>query len=192
MSNHKFTRAALVSALALALAAPVMAQTGSSQGGSNSLQSSPQTKHGTAAAVPSGREATATGVTSTAGSPQAPTSTARGAADNTNSKSGPGVADSWADKYASEHQGKISRQAYLDEMGRRFDAMDTSKRNGLTRQAYLDDLTSQWNTYDRNNAGLTPAEVSRITGKVDVDQASVPRTGSGAQAGDMGPQNVRK
>ena len=157
MMNRKFTRAALVSALALAFAAPVIGQS-----------------------------------QSPAGSTQAPTSTARGAADNTNSKSGPSAADGWVDKYAAEHQGRISRQAYMDEMGRRFDAMDNSKLNGMTRQAYLDDLASQWTTYERDNAGLTPAEVSRITGKVDVGNASVPRTGSGVQSGNMGPQNVRK
>lgn len=156
MINQKLTRAALVSAIALVLAAPAFGQS------------------------------------TTSGSAQAPTSTTRGAADNTNSKSGPAVADDWATKYATDHQGRISRQAYLDEMGRRFDALDKARLRGVTRQAYLDDLGRQWDTYDRNNAGLTPAEVSRITGKVDVTNASVPRTGSGVQAGDMGPQNVRK
>jgi len=44
---------------------------------------------------------------------------------------------------ATKNNGRISRKAYMDEMGRRWDAMD------------------------RNQQGLTPAEVSRIYGNVD-------------------------
>jgi hypothetical protein len=62
MMNSKLTRAALVSAIALAFSAPTFAQSSSgSQGGSNSMQSSPQTKHGTAAATPSAPSAGVTG-----------------------------------------------------------------------------------------------------------------------------------
>ena len=62
MMNTKLTRAALVSAIALAFSAPTFAQSSSgSQGGSNSMQSSPQTPHGTAAATPTPQS---TGVTS--------------------------------------------------------------------------------------------------------------------------------
>ena len=62
MMNSKLTRAALVSALAVAFAAPTFAQSSSgSQGGSNSMQSSPQTPHGTAAATPSPQSTGVTG-----------------------------------------------------------------------------------------------------------------------------------
>lgn len=181
-NTTKLTRAALVSAIALAFSAATFAQSAGSPGG----DSGGQTKAGATATTGT----TAPGAAgSTATTP--PTSTSRGAADNTNSRSGPGVADTWVTKYAAEHKGRISRQAYMDEMGRRFDTMDKAKQGGITRQAYIDDLTRQWEAMDRNNQGLTPAEVSRLTGKVDVDHASPPRTGSGVQAGDMGPSSVK-
>ena len=99
--------------------------------------------------------------------------------------------DAWASDHATSHEGRISRDAYMTEAGRRFDTLDASKRNGITRQQYLDDLTRQWDTLDRDHRGLTPAEVSRFTGKVDVDSAGLPRSGSGAQAGNMGPSNSK-
>ena len=74
--------------------------------------------------------------------------------------------DSWATDYAARNNGRISRKAYLDEMGRRWDAMDRSQQ------------------------GLTPADVSRLTGHVD-SNAAAPRTGSGVQAGNMGPGNQK-
>lgn len=74
--------------------------------------------------------------------------------------------DPWASKYATEHQGRISKQAYLDEMGRRFETMDKAKRGDLTRQAYLDDLARQWEALDRTNQGLAPNDLSKITSKV--------------------------
>jgi hypothetical protein len=48
-------------------------------------------------------------------------------ADNTNSKSFPG----WMSDYSKTNEGRISRQAYMDEAGRRWDAMDRTNR-GLT------------------------------------------------------------
>jgi hypothetical protein len=74
--------------------------------------------------------------------------------------------DSWATDYAARNNGRISRRAYMDEMARRWDAMD------------------------RNQQGLTPAEVSRLSGHVD-SNAAAPRTGSGVQAGNMGPGNQK-
>lgn len=147
MSNtRKLSRAALVSAIALAFSAPTFAQTSGSPAG----DSGGQTKAGATAT---------TGTTS---------ATTRGAPDNTNSKVRTGAdVNTWAKGYAGEHQGRISRQAYMDEMARRWDSMD------------------------RKNQGLTPAEVSRLTGKVDVDHAAPPRTGSDVQAGDMGPSSTR-
>jgi len=77
-----------------------------------------------------------------------------------------GAGDSWATDYATKNNGRISRKAYMDEMGRRWDAMD------------------------RNQQGLTPAEVSRIYGNVD-SAAGPARTGSGVQGGNMGPGNQK-
>ena len=76
--------------------------------------------------------------------------------------------------------GAIVLGAYLDEMGRRWDA--DPNRTG-TREAYIGGLRSRWDEADRNNRGMTPAEVSRLTGKVDSTMSSVPKTGSGAQPG---------
>jgi hypothetical protein len=74
--------------------------------------------------------------------------------------------DTWVNDYSTRNNGRITRQAYLDEMGRRWDAMDA------------------------NRQGLTPAQVSRLTGKVD-SNATAPLTGSGVQAGNMGPGNAK-
>ncbi|HSV19066.1 MAG TPA: hypothetical protein VLR71_11685 [Casimicrobiaceae bacterium] len=74
--------------------------------------------------------------------------------------------DSWANDYAAKNNGRISRKAYMDEMSRRWEAMD------------------------RNQQGLTPAEVSRMYGNVD-SAAAPARTGSGVQGGNMGPGNQK-
>ena len=189
-NRNTFARAALLSAFALAFSAPALAQGG---GGSNSMQTSPQTKHGTASAVPTPSGTGVTGDTSMSGKAMAaPLSTSRSAADNSNSKSGPGVADDWVNSHATQNKGRVSRQAYMDEMGRRFDTMDATKRGDMLRTTYLEDLDRQWKSMDSGNRGLTPAEVSRITGKVDVHYSGIARTGSGVQAGNFGPSNVRK
>ena len=72
----------------------------------------------------------------------------------------------WAEAHAKRNNGRISREAYMDEMSRRWDAVD----------------------HDRQ--GLTPAEVSRLYGNVD-SAAGPARTGSGVQAGNMGPGNSK-
>ena len=69
-------------------------------------------------------------------------------------------------EYSGRNNGRITRDAYLNEMGRRWDAMDS------------------------NRQGLAPADVSRITGSVD-SNAQAPLTGSGVQAGNMGPGNSK-
>jgi len=74
--------------------------------------------------------------------------------------------DSWTRTYSTRNNGRITRQAYRDEVGRR------------------------WDTLDANHQGLTPAEVSRLTGKVD-SNAGAPLSGSGVQAGNMGPGNSK-
>jgi hypothetical protein len=58
---------------------------------------------------------------------------AQGAADNTNSKTAPAPFQTWMSDYSKANRGYISRQAYMDEMGRRWDAVDTN-RQGLTTQ----------------------------------------------------------
>jgi hypothetical protein len=75
--------------------------------------------------------------------------------------------DAWMNRHATEHQGRVSRQAYMDEMARRWDSLDRSKQ------------------------GLTPAEISRLTGRTDLDHAGPARTGSAVQPGNMGPGNVK-
>jgi len=74
--------------------------------------------------------------------------------------------DRWAADYSTQHNGRISRQAYMDEVSRR------------------------WNTMDHDQRGLTPAQVSEMTGHVD-SNAQAPLTGTGAQPGNMGPGNSR-
>lgn len=74
--------------------------------------------------------------------------------------------DQWLSDSSARNNGRISRQVYMDEMGRRWDAMD------------------------KNRQGLTPADVSRLTGKVD-SSAQAPLTGTGVQPGNMGPGNAK-
>ena len=74
--------------------------------------------------------------------------------------------DEWMRNESVRNNGRITRRAYLDYVGRRWDAMDT------------------------RHQGLTPAEVSRLTGHVD-SNAPAPLTGSGQQGGNMGPGNSR-
>jgi hypothetical protein len=104
-------------------------------------------------------------------------------AESTNSTTFEG----WANNTATQHDGRIPRDVYLDEMGRRWDAGP----NRGTRDEYLRDLRTRWNTLDRDNRGLTPAEVSRMTGNVDSTTSGVPRSGSGVQPGNMGPSSSK-
>lgn len=105
-------------------------------------------------------------------------------AESTNSTTFEG----WANDTAVQNNGRISRDAYLNEMGRRWDA--TSTHQG-TRDAYLNGLRTRWDDVDRNNQGLTPAQVSTLSGKVDSATEAMPKSGSGAQPGNMGPGNSK-
>ena len=96
--------------------------------------------------------------------------------------------EGWANQTAPRYQGRIPRDIYLDEMGRRWDA--NPNRLG-TRELYLNDLRFQWDAADPNHQGLTPAEISRLTGNVDSSTAGMPMSGSGAQPGNMGPSNAK-
>ena len=105
-------------------------------------------------------------------------------AESTNSTTFEG----WANQTAPQYQGRIPRDIYLDEMGRRWDA--DPNRTG-TRELYLNQLRSQWDTMDQSSQGLTPAEISRMTGKVDSTTSVLPKSGTGAQPGNMGPANSK-
>jgi len=105
-------------------------------------------------------------------------------AESTNSTTFEG----WANQTAPRYEGRIPRDIYLDEMGRRWDA----NPNHLgTRDLYLNDLRSQWDTMDPNSQGMTPADISRMTGKVDSNTSGAPMSGTGAQPGNMGPGNSK-
>lgn len=67
-------------------------------------------------------------------------------ADNSNSKVAPASFSSWMTDHSKGNQGRISRDAYMQESGRRWDAMDRD-RAGLN--------TEQINTlYGYPSAGL--------------------------------------
>ena len=93
----------------------------------------------------------------------------------------------WADDAAALNGGVIKEDAYLDEMGRRWDA---NPNHVGTRGLYLDDLRARWEAVDPSNQGLTPAEVSELTGNVD-SSAGPTLEGSGVQPGNMGPGNAK-
>ena len=54
----------------------------------------------------------------------------------------------------------------------------------------MDEMGRRWDAMDKGNQGLTPAEVSRMTGRVD--SGALPgKTGTSAQPGNMGPGNAK-
>jgi hypothetical protein len=89
----------------------------------------------------------------TAQTTNAPMSSGVGAADNTNSTSAPTL-QTWMSDYSRTNKGYISRQAYMDEMGRRWDAMDRNRR-GLT----VDEINSMYG-YSQPNPGMTHAQTN--------------------------------
>ena len=105
-------------------------------------------------------------------------------AQSTNSQTFEG----WANDTAVKSNGRISRDSYMNEMGRRWDA-DTSHSG--TRDVYLKDLGTRWDKADRDNRGLTPAQLSEMSGKVDSSSSGMPKSGSGVQPGNMGPANAK-
>ena len=105
-------------------------------------------------------------------------------AESTNSRTFEG----WANDTAPHYNGRIPRDVYMDEMGRRWES-DANRRG--TRDVYMTDLRGRWERVDRDNRGLTPMEISRMTGKVDSSTSGMPMTGAGAQPGNMGPSNSK-
>jgi hypothetical protein len=84
--------------------------------------------------------------------PGTPTPSSTGAADNTNSKSAPTL-QTWMSDYSRANKGYISRKAYMDEMGRRWDTMDRNNQ-GLT----MDQINGMY-----GYSGATPGMVKGQT-----------------------------
>lgn len=70
--------------------------------------------------------------------------------------------------YAAQHNGRITRQEFLDRMGSRFDRFDAEHRGYLT-----------------------PEETHRMFVYAPGERAVPARTGSGVKPGDMGPGNSK-
>jgi hypothetical protein len=127
-------RTALVIALGAIMAAPVYAQT-SVYGGNG-----PSPYAGTGNTVgPTGDPGATSNGRATSGSGAAPMNRTGATTSPDPATRSPSV-DNWASDYARAHQGRVSRQAYMDEMGRRWDA------------------------YDRSGQGLTPDQFSQLYG----------------------------
>lgn len=75
---------------------------------------------------------------------------------------GSGTFSGWLSDYQSKNQGRVSRQAYMDEVGKRWDAADT------------------------NRQGLTTDQINRTYGSSG-SSGSVNTT-----PGNMGPNDVKK
>jgi len=101
-------------------------------------------------------------------------------AESTNSQ----TFDGWANQTAPSYNGRIPRNVYMSEMGRRW---DNDERHVGTRDVYMNDLGTRWDRADTDKRGMTPAEISHMTGKVDSNASNLPQTGSGVQPGNMGP-----
>ena len=94
---------------------------------------------------------------------------------------------SWADQTAVQNGGVIREDAYLDEMGRRWDA---DPNHAGSRSLYLQDMRARWEALDPSNQGLSPAQVSELAGHVDTS-AGPTISGTGVQPGNMGPGNAK-
>jgi hypothetical protein len=82
-----------------------------------------------------------------------PTPTGVGAADSTNSKSAPTL-QTWMSDYSRANKGYISRKAYMDEMNRRWEAMDRNNQ-GLT----MDQINSMYG-YTQPNPGMVHGQTN--------------------------------
>ncbi len=93
----------------------------------------------------------------------------------------------WANQTALQNGGVIREDAYLDEMGRRWDA---DPNHTGSRSLYLQGMRARWEARDPSNQGLSPAQVSELTGNVDTS-AGPTISGTGVQPGNMGPGNAK-
>ncbi|HVO87623.1 MAG TPA: hypothetical protein VMV45_03700 [Casimicrobiaceae bacterium] len=157
----QLTATALVLALGAIMTAPAYAQT-STSGGSNG----PSPYAGTGNTVgPTGDPGATSNGHVTPGSGTLPMNRT-GATTSPDPSTRSPSSDSWAVDYARTHQGRISRDAYLQEIGRRWDAYDSSAR------------------------GLTPEQYHRMNNNPD-DATAPPLSGSGVRPGDLGPANQK-
>jgi len=101
-------------------------------------------------------------------------------AQSTNSQTFEG----WANQTAPSYNGRIPRDVYMNEMGRRWDG---DERHVGTRDTYMTDLGTRWDRADPDKQGMTPAQISHMSGKVDSNTSTLPKSGSGVQPGNMGP-----
>ncbi len=89
-----------------------------------------------------------------------------GAADNTNSNTFP----MWMADQSKKNQGRLSRQGYMDESGRRWDAMDKTKQ-GLTMEdlnrvyGYGPNTTTIVGAADNTNSQSFPSWMTQQTAK---------------------------
>ena len=79
------------------------------------------------------------------------------------------------------------RTVYLDEWGRPYVEPANSSIVVVPAEVGSD----RWSVTTHDDGGMTPADVSRITGKVDSSTSGMPMSGSGAQPGNMGPANAK-
>lgn len=105
-------------------------------------------------------------------------------AESTNSQTFEG----WANQTAPSYNGRIPRNVYMNEMGRRW---DSDEKHMGTRDAYMSELGTRWDRMDTDKRGMTPAELSQMSGKVDSNSSTLPQSGSGVQPGNMGPGNSK-
>ena len=89
--------------------------------------------------------------------------------DNTNAAADP--LDAWMSDYAATHDGRISRDEFLDQMGNRWDAIDAE------RHGYLSPDQAR---------GIYSAHADDA-----VPSVSPPRTGSDVSPGYLGPGSVK-
>ena len=88
--------------------------------------------------------------------------------DNTNAAANP--LDAWMSDYAAAHDGRISREEFLDQMGNRWDAIDTEQHGYLSP----DQARGIFSAHPGEQANATP-----------------PRTGADVNPGYMGPGSVK-
>jgi hypothetical protein len=81
--------------------------------------------------------------------------------------------NTWMSDYASQHNGRITRQEFLAQMGNRWDQLDAQHQGYLTPDQVEEILV------------ITPDSAS------SPDSVAPPRTGSDVQPGGMGPGNTR-
>jgi hypothetical protein len=82
--------------------------------------------------------------------------------------------NTWMSDYASQHNGRITREEFLAQMGNRWDQLDAQHQGYLTP-----DQVEEMLVITPPGSALSP------------DSVSPPRTGSDVQPGDMGPGNAR-